>query len=402
VALVAAGCSSSGSSSNSANETPAAGAPAAAGKAADASLPPVHIGFTNTDQGTTGQPSLTSGAKAAVAYANKELGGIDGHPIVLDYCSAGSDAQTNQACGQQFANDKDLKAVLSGLMFNGGPMYSAVKPSGIPIVGFAPITQADFDSSAYFWTAGQLSQGGYVGLAKAVTPNIKTIGALIYDNAVGRASLAFINQFAAGLEVKSVAVSESAADLLGPISSLGKVDAYLLSLQGTSCVQAATALKQFASTKPVISASSCTSSTIASRAGKAMAGWYFPSLTKITDAVGPGTDPDVKTFNDKYLSYGGDKTLESSPYTSGEWGVALSVISVLSKVGYNNLTPANVTAALKAFTGPVNLGPPQIACPGAAPYPSACAREVLGYRLNDSLKAEALTGAQAVVQVNPS
>jgi branched-chain amino acid transport system substrate-binding protein len=402
-AALASGCSSSGSTTSS---SPSSASPAdrssSSSSAADSGLPAVHIAFTNTDQGTTGQPSLTSGAKAAVAYANKDLGGIDGHPVVLDYCSAGADAQTNQACGQQFANDKADKVVLTGLMFNGGPLYAALKPSGIPIVGFAPITQADFASPAYFWTAGQLSEGGYIQLARAVAPGLKTIGAVGYDDAVGQASLAFTKTFAGNIAIKSVAVSTSAADLLGPISSLGKVGAYLLSLSGTACIQAAQAIKQYAPTTPVVSANSCTSPDISSQAGSAMAGWYFPSLTIVTNAAGADSDGDVRTFNDNYLAVGGDKTLEDSPYTSGEWGVTLTVIKILARIGYANLTLKNVAAALKAFTGPVILGPPKIACPGAAPYPGACAREVFGYKLNSSLNPQLLTGNLAVVPVSPA
>jgi branched-chain amino acid transport system substrate-binding protein len=404
LATLAAACSSSGSTSPASSSAPAAASPSggASSKSADSSLPAVHIAFTNTDQGTTGQPTLTSGAKAAVAYANADLGGIDGHPIVLDYCSAGADAQTNQACGQQFANDKTDKVVLTGLMFNGGPLYAALKPSGIPIVGFAPITQADFDSPAYFWTAGQLSEGGYIQLARAVAPGLKTVGAVGYDDAVGEASLAFTKTFAGSIDIKSVAVSTSAADLLGPISSMGKVGAYLLSLSGTACIQAAEAIKQFAPTTPVVSANSCTSPDITSQAGTAMAGWYFPSLTKVTNAAGADSDADVKTFNDNYLHFGGTSTLEDSPYTSGQWGVTLTVIKILSGLGYANLTQAKVAAALKAFTGPVILGPPTIACPGTAPYPSACAREVFGYKLNSSLDPQLLTGSLAVVPVSPT
>jgi branched-chain amino acid transport system substrate-binding protein len=400
--VLAAACSSSSSSSSSA--APAGGSSAAgpSSNSAQTALPAVHIAFTNTDQGPTGQPSLTSGAKAAVAYANADLGGIDGHPIILDYCSAGADAQTNQACGQQFANNKADKVVLTGLMFNGGPLYAALKPSGIPIVGFAPITQADFDSQAYFWTAGQLSEGGYIQLARAVAPGLKTVGAVGYNNAVGEASLAFTKTFAGSVNIKDVLVSTSAADLLGPISSMGKVGAYLLSLSGTACIQAAEAIKQYAPSTPVISASSCTSPDITSQAGNAMAGWYFPSLTKITNSDGADGDSDVKTYNDNYLHFGGTAALEDSPYTSGQWGLTLTVIKTLSRLGYANLTQPKVAAALKAFTGPVILGPPKIACPGAAPYPSACAREVFGYKLNNSLDPQLLTGSLAVVPVSPA
>src|SRR6516225_7185912 len=109
--LAAAGCSSSSSSSSTSVATltpvPSTSAPASAGTGgqgaqsvtdyltyvggtagpANQSLPPVKIGFINQQGGPTAVGlHATDGAKMAVNYANAELGGIGGHPIVLDTC----------------------------------------------------------------------------------------------------------------------------------------------------------------------------------------------------------------------------------------------------------------------------------------------------------------------------
>ena len=57
---------------------------------ANPSLPPVTIGFVNQQGGQQPiGPLATNGAQIAVKYINTELGGIDGHPLILRRASSG-------------------------------------------------------------------------------------------------------------------------------------------------------------------------------------------------------------------------------------------------------------------------------------------------------------------------
>ena len=71
--------------------------------AASSSLPPVTIGFVNQQGGSQSiGPLATTGAQIAVKYINTELGGIDGHPLVLKTCFIRSAEEEGTTCGQQF------------------------------------------------------------------------------------------------------------------------------------------------------------------------------------------------------------------------------------------------------------------------------------------------------------
>ncbi|MDI1289683.1 MAG: ABC transporter substrate-binding protein, partial [bacterium] len=119
----------------------AAGAPPAAAATKSAFV----IGFMNSTQGAVQFPGISDGAQAAVQYVNAR-GGINGHPLVLAVCDTDTTPEKNQACAQQFANDPRLKMVNVGFTLTPGPFYSALTPSGLPVIQSFPTTQADFNA----------------------------------------------------------------------------------------------------------------------------------------------------------------------------------------------------------------------------------------------------------------
>ena len=78
--------------------------------AANNKLAPVQIGFFNQQGGAIViGANATNGAQLAVNYANKHLGGVDGHPIKLVTCFIASAEEEGTTCGQKFlANKKHL------------------------------------------------------------------------------------------------------------------------------------------------------------------------------------------------------------------------------------------------------------------------------------------------------
>ena len=80
--------------------------------AADPSLSPVVFGWVNPQGGTLSFPENTSAMQATVDFINKDLGGIDGHPLVAHTCFATA-ASDSLKCGEQMANDGAVKAIVS-------------------------------------------------------------------------------------------------------------------------------------------------------------------------------------------------------------------------------------------------------------------------------------------------
>lgn len=374
MAATAAACGSAGNGSGSTASSGSAGANA-----------PIKIGFVNTDQGTSGLPEATEGAKAAVAYINAKLGGINGHPITLDYCSVGTDAQTNQECGQHFAASGDA-LVVTGLMFNGGPLYSAVNSASIPMVGLVPLTPADMTpaSKVTYWSAGQLIQRGYTSLLGEVDPSATKVGVLLENNAVGQGSWSIIKDSAQDKQqLVPQYVSSTATDLLSPISSLGNVNAYIVGLQGTGCVQAAKAIHQLNPHALVISEQTCAAFQNDPQTAGAMAGWYILNIFKFTNSADAKSDADVATYMSEFPQYG-TKNDTDLPWTSTTWGLMLTVQKYLSSLGAGDLTSSKLLQEIPKFTGPVIMGPSTLKCPGAAPYTNICADTVFGYQISQA------------------
>src|SRR3954463_4033582 len=86
------------------------------GKGGAASGAPFTIGYANQEQLF---PEATIGLDAAVKFANAELGGVGGHRIVVQKCNITVE-EDGQSCGTQFANNPNVKAVLTGTLLSGG------------------------------------------------------------------------------------------------------------------------------------------------------------------------------------------------------------------------------------------------------------------------------------------
>ncbi len=134
---------------------------------------PINVGFLNPQGDPNGSfPDVTAGAEAAVDYINNELGGIGGdplkgvpgHPIKLSTCFMTIAPSSSTSCANQIVSQKPA-FILSGYQFFGSVVDPIFAASGIPVINFNPITQADFQGkNIYDIAAG----GGCVGVHPAL------------------------------------------------------------------------------------------------------------------------------------------------------------------------------------------------------------------------------------------
>jgi branched-chain amino acid transport system substrate-binding protein len=106
---------------------------------------PIVLGAVSPVTGTNSVPTYELGIKAAVAYMNSQ-GGVNGHPIKVDYCDDdGQDASKNAACVRSFVTD-NVTAIL-----NYGSAIATSLPiavaAGIPVI--TPGSTAPETSSKY-------------------------------------------------------------------------------------------------------------------------------------------------------------------------------------------------------------------------------------------------------------
>jgi branched-chain amino acid transport system substrate-binding protein len=378
-ALVITACSSSSNKTtagqSSASTQPAGAAattqPAGAAATSAANGTPLKFGYVNVDEGSISLPGYDHGVEAAVKYVNSALGGVNGRPIKIVPCQVDSTAETNQACGQQFANDGSLTGVLTGIFTNGAPFYSALQSSGLPIYGGVPISTPDYTSpDTHFYLGGSLTAEEGAGvLLKQVKPNAKKVNLLCDDNAPGAQGCAlFKTALGPGVTVNEIRVNPGATNVLPQAEAAvsGNPDAIGSLLTIEVCQLMVKAFSQVKPTAPVFTTTQCVNPLTA--AAGDIEGWYYASFDEPA-TLAAGVDPALDSFKTVYAKYA------STPYSENfaleGWGEVLTLRNVLASIS-GPVTRQSVGAALKDFKGPVVLGPKTVSCPGPTSYTAIC------------------------------
>ena len=117
---------------------------------ANPKLKPVVLGLVNLQGGQVQVgPLWTPAVETAVKFANAELRGADGHPIILKECFIKTSEEEGTACGQKMANDKRVSVVLwGGIVIGNQSFYSALGKK--PVVGGVLVHPIDEASKQTF------------------------------------------------------------------------------------------------------------------------------------------------------------------------------------------------------------------------------------------------------------
>jgi branched-chain amino acid transport system substrate-binding protein len=346
-----------------------------AGKA-DASLPPVTIGWINQQGGQQAiGPLATAGAQMAVKYINAELGGVDGHPVALKTCFITSAEEEGKTCAQQLLADKSVQVIDEGAVAIGiQSFYSTIAAAKPVIVGVA-VTPVDSVQKNAVIMFGDVTHvlGPFGTYAKQVL-HAKT-AALIYPNIAGitdgaAAIDASLKQ--AGVTVKKVAYDESSTDLIGPLTSAGATSADMVIPYSDSsgCVNLAKGLKQLGITdaKKIVSAPLCLNGQVAAGLGGDFPIWTYAIASSL---FGDPTDPGMPPYMKVAAKYSTPADAPD-PWNIVSFAQLLTTVRYLNQLGYGKATPASILAKAKAFTGPVALGAPSLACGKYSSAPAVC------------------------------
>ncbi len=270
-----------------------------AGKA-NPKLSPVVIGAINTQGGQVlVGPGWSNGVKTAVQYVNKYLGGVGGHPLVVRYCFTTSAEEEGTKCGQQFANDKQIKVVEFGAVAVGNQSFYAALGNKKPTVGGVELLPVDAQRKNGFALFGTndsvLGPWGTLGKdvlhAKTAAVVYVQIPGIDYGATVEKASLE-----SAGIKTTLVGFPPTATDLTGPLTAAGAQNADMIVPQSNAagCVNIAKALSQLGkSGTPVVSNPLCLDPAVPAGLGGDLPKWIYG----IASSLGfDTTDPAVKPF----------------------------------------------------------------------------------------------------------
>jgi branched-chain amino acid transport system substrate-binding protein len=350
--------------------------------AADASRSPVAIGWVNGQGGQNQIPEATLGAQAAVKYVNAELGGVDGHPVTLKTCFIAAAEEEGQKCGQQLLNDESLSIIDYGAVTTGNQSLEATVAGKKPIM--IGVSAAPADSTAkntYILYGDQTHVLAPWGTYARDFVHAKT-AAVVFPSQAGANSAAAAAKKGledAGLTVKSVGYDANATDLLGPLTAAGgqSADVVVPMTDAAGCVNLAKALKQIGSGKPVVSNPLCLSPQVAQGLGDLPTGWVF-GIAQILPS--DATQPDAKAYVSTSTKYGLKPADTANPYAALGWDSVLTTVKLMNKVGADKITPAAMTAQLKAFKGPLIMGAPSVSCGKYPDAPAVCNDQTTFYK----------------------
>ena len=359
--------------------------------AADASLAPVKIGYFN-QQGGSIEVTHTNvdGINAAVKYINEEAGGIGGHPLEVETCYVANTEEEGQQCGQKFANDDSIVAVVAGPTFIGTESFYAALAGAKPVVSGVSVSPADTVQK----TAAVLYGGAKYILAPYATFARDTLGvksaALVYpegsgqdEGAAGQAS-AFE---AAGIPIKVVSYPANTPDLTVPLLAAGAQDVDLVMpvINPNDCVKFAQATRQLGiPDEKVLASPICINADVAAGLGGDLPKWLYAVASSLS--IDP-TDPSVPPYTDILKAQGQEKSI-GDPWVLVGFGQAMTLAKWLNAVGADNLTPDGIVSEMKAFTGPLILGSPVLQCGKYPEAPAVCNDYTQFYKYDGAQKWE--------------
>ncbi len=360
---------------------------------ADSKDSPIDIGWVSDETAVTGHPGNTAGVKAAVDLINKDLGGIDGHPLKLVGCYITTTDSQGATCAQQMLNNPSVKVVAEGELLTGEASFIGTMNGAKPVIGV--FTQPSVTTKdAYYLDGGIPSQLASVTyIAKVLkAKNVAVLG----PNLPGVSSaLAMFKQLFSVLGVNSTVVlyPSTSTDVEAPIAAANaqSSDAIFLATSTTGeCIAIAKAFKELGITKPVVSLSDCTEQAVKSALGS------YPKWTYVftsPDPLAAHTSSSQTASFDAAMAAYSNPDLVNSGYAPLTFGTILTIAKWIKELGGPDFTSAGISQEAAAFTGPMFLGDPNIKF-GVPPFATIGSIRALFYENTGGNTFKETTGGQ--------
>ena len=133
---------------------------------AGASSTPYQIGLiTTVNNPNVSLPDYVAADRAAVLAINK-AGGVNGHPLQLDFCDGETEANIEGQCARQMVSDKVI-AIAGGLWINSPDVDPVLDAAGISRIGINTLAPSQENDKYYFMMdpgSTALYQGDLYGL----------------------------------------------------------------------------------------------------------------------------------------------------------------------------------------------------------------------------------------------
>lgn len=372
--------------------------------AANQSLSPVSVGWISDQTALTGtgHEGNNVAAQAAATLINKNLGGIQGHPLNLVSCFIKTSDADGATCAQQMLSNPAVKVVVTGELLTGEASFVNTIAGKKPILGVFTNGPGLTAKNAFYVSAGiqgQIAAVPYLAqMVKAKTvavlgPNLPGV-----STALGMFKLLFGKL---GVNAKLVLYPAAATDLTGPIAASGATAAqgvFLVSSTVPECIAVAKAFTQLGVKGTVVSLPICLNNSVKAAIGD-YPKWTY-DFTSLNPLAPYAPNSDTASFVAAMNAYGSPSLLTSG-LAPLSFGAVLTAARWIDELGVNGYTSPAISAKAKAFTGPMFMGDPNIKF-GVPPYPTLGSTRAIFYAYDGNGKFTPTTGGKFICAPIPT
>jgi branched-chain amino acid transport system substrate-binding protein len=366
------------------------------GKAGPAnnSLSPLYVGWVSDETAITGHAGNTDGVVAAINLIDKNLGGVDGHPLKLVSCPITSTDAQGATCAQLFLNRSNVQVVTEGELLTGESSFIGTMNGQKPVISIFTHGKGADPNTFYLDGAiqGQLASVTY--LANNVhAKNVSIIGPDIPGVAP---ILAMFKGLFATLGVNSTVVTypNAATDITAAIAASGASSADGLFVVGSTsdeCIALAKAFSQLGlNSKPVVSLPECLEPAVKQALGD-WPKWTFVYTSK-NPAAPYAKGGQMDAYKAAMASYSNPAN-EQAGFSPLTFGMILTIDKWMTELGPSNVNSATIAQKAAAFTGPMYLGDSKLIF-GQAPFPAIGSIRALFYTYKGNNAFNEVSGGQ--------
>jgi branched-chain amino acid transport system substrate-binding protein len=374
--LLAAGCGSSSSSTSSgassgssASSTSATSATTSASTgsfsfpaAKKATGSPYVFGMINDETGAVTFPEARQGAIAAMQYVNNYLGGINGHPIVIDSCIGDGTPAGAARCANELVAKHPL-AILGAADVGAPASIPIYAHANLAYIGGIPFTPVPFvaPNSIQFWSVS-VGDNAAAAVYAGTQLKVKSVALMYFSNPQGESILPQIVPVfkAAGVTtVKQIPLSPTSPDpspQAALIESSGAQLAYIDVPNG--CGNVLKSLKSVGYSGKLMGIDPCSAPPVITAASGGAEGMYIASPFILQT----GTSQQAQLYQASLKKWAAPGTLIDSISAAG-FATVMNVQAALSKIS-GTPTTSSILAAFKTGSNHPNFLSHPYTCDG--------------------------------------
>ncbi len=356
------GSGSSGSSTSATSGSSTASSASVFGSAKKATGSPYVFGMINDETGAVTFPEARQGAIAAMQYVNNYLGGINGHPIVIDNCVGDGTPAGAARCANELVAKHPI-AILGAADVGAPASIPIYAHANLAYIGGIPFTPVPFVSpnSIQFWSVS-VGDNAAAAVYAGKTLGVKSVALMYFSNPQGESiipQIVPVFKAAGASTVKLIPLSPTSPDpspQAALIESSGADLAYIDVPNG--CGNVLKSLKSVSYTGKLMGIDPCGAPPVISASAGGAEGMYIASPFILPT----GTSQQAQLFQAAMKKWAAPGTLIDSPSVAG-FATVMNVQAALSKIS-GTPTTKSILAAFKTGSNHPNFLSHPYTCDG--------------------------------------